>query len=161
MIRIGVVIVAGAIIVSMVIALYVFSQYQPNITTVKAGESVIVGPVKYILAFDGTHNGNEKTRPENTFLKIRIIATNIADENTRISGGQFYLIDETGLTHQPIYGGFSEEDLIDDWIEPGKTVSWTTQFDIAYKDEIQYKVGIRPSKQQSSTDIGIVCLTNC
>ena len=37
----------------------------------------------------------------------------------------------------------------------------TTQFDIEYDEDAQYRIGILASKIQSSPDIGIVCVTNC
>jgi hypothetical protein len=159
--RIGLVIVIAAIVISMVAAIYMYAQYQPTLIYVNEGESVTIGPVQYAVTFEGTHEGNKETKPENTFLKIRIVATNISEEETRMSGIQFRLVDETRPNIAAVYGGFSEEDLIDDKLEPGKTVSWTTQFDVPYDEEEQYKVVIRATKEQSSSDTAIVCLTNC
>lgn len=161
MARIGLVIVIGAIIASMVLAVYMYNQNQPNLIYVKAGEPAVVGPIQYVITFEGTHEGNKETKPENTFLKIRIEATNLSEEITRMSGIQFRLIDESRPNIEAVYGGFSEEDLIDDYLEPGKPVSWTTQFDVTYEDDEQYKVVIRPTKEQSSVDTAIVCLKNC
>jgi len=159
--RIGLVIVIAAIVISMVAAIYMYAQYQPILIYVNEGESVTIGPVQYAVTFEGTHEGNKETKPENTFLKIRIVATNISEEETRMSGIQFRLVDETRPNIAAVYGGFSEEDLIDDKLKPGKTVSWTTQFDVPYDEEEQYKVVIRATKEQSSSDTAIVCLTNC
>jgi Domain of unknown function (DUF4352) len=161
MARIGIVIVIVAIVISMAVAMYMYTQYQTNFITVKTGEPVVVGPVEYTVTFDGTHKGNKETMPANTFVKIRIIAKNISDEKTRISGGQFYLIDEKQQKHQPVYGGFSTEDLLDDWLEPNKPAMWTTQFDVPYDETKQYNIVIRPSKQQSSVDTALICITNC
>lgn len=161
MARMGVVIVVGALIASMGIGLYTFIQYQPNFIEAKAGEPVTVGPVEYIITFEGTHNGNEDTKPENTFVMIGISANNISTENTRITGGQFYLIDEKEQKHQPIYGEFSETDLLNDVLEPNKPVLWTTQFDVVFDEEAKYKIAIRPTKEQSSVDTAIICLMNC
>ena len=161
MARIGLVIVIAAIIATMVGAIYTYAQYQPNVIYVNPGESVTVGPVEYIITFEGTHEGNKETKPENMFLKIRIVATNLSEEETRMSGIQFRLLDESRPNIEAVYGGFSEEDLIVDYLEPGKTVSWTTQFDVAYSEEEQYKVVIRATKDQSSSDTAIVCLTKC
>jgi hypothetical protein len=161
MARIGVIVVIGAIIISMAIAMYMYTQYQTNFIIVKAGESVVVGPVEYTITFDGTHKGNEKTIPVDTFVKIRIGAKNITDEKTRISRDQFYLIDEKQQKYQPTYGKFSTEDLSDAWLEPNKPATLTTQFDIPYDEQKQYKVVIRPSKQQSSVDVALICITKC
>ncbi len=100
MARMGVVIVIGAIIGSMVLANFMYTQYQTNFIEVNEGETVVVGPVEYIVTFEGTHEGDKETQPENTFLKIGIIAKNVSDENTAMSGGQFFLIDEKDQKQQ-------------------------------------------------------------
>ena len=74
MARMGLVIVIGAIIGSMVLANYMYMQYQTNFIEVSEGETVLVGPVEYIVTFEGTHDGDKETEPENTFVKIGIIA---------------------------------------------------------------------------------------
>ena len=155
------VIVIGAIIVSMAAAMYMYTEYQTNYIIVKEGETVTVGPVEYAISFDGIHKGNKEIVPENTFVKIRIIAKNISDEKTRISGGQFYLIDEKEKRHQPTYGGFSADDLLDEWLEPNKPIMVTTQFDVPYDELKKYNIMIRPTKQQSTIDTGLVCIINC
>ena len=45
MARMGLVIVIGAIIGSMVLANYMYTQYQTNFIETNAGETVTVGPV--------------------------------------------------------------------------------------------------------------------
>ena len=62
---------------------------------------------------------------------------------------------------KPTFGDFSDEDLLRIWIEPNEPITRTTQFDIQYDEDAQYRIGILPSKIQSSPDIGIVCVTNC
>ena len=145
----------------MAFALYMYSEYQTNFLTVNAGEPVIVGPVEYLITFEGTNSGKKDTQPENTFVKIRIDAQNISQEITTISGGQFHLVDEKGKKHEAIYGGFSEEDLFIHNLEPGIATSWTTQFDVEYDDKKQYDIIIRPSKEQSTVDTAMICITNC
>lgn len=158
---IGLVIVIGAIIASMAIAMFMYTQYQTNLIIANAGEPVIVGPVEYTITFEGTNSGDKQTQPENTFVKIRIDAENISQESTRISGGQFYLVEENEKKHEAVYGGFSEKDLLNHKFDPGKPTSWTTQFDIPYDEEKQYKIIIRPLKEQSTSDTALVCITNC
>jgi hypothetical protein len=153
--------VIGAIVISMGAAMYMYTQYQTNFIVVKAGEPIVIGPVEYTIIFDGTHKGNKEAVPSDTFVKIRIIAKNISDEKTRISRSQFFLIDEKQQKHQPVYGKFSTEDLFDAGLEPNKSVILTTQFDIPYDEQKQYNIIIRPSKQQSSVDAALVCITNC
>lgn len=145
----------------MIAAMYMYYQYQPNFIQVQSGESVKVGPMQYSVTFDGTHMGNEETQPENTFVKIRIQAKNISEEKQRMSGGQFYLIDPNDQKHEAVYGDFSSEDLIDDILEPGESATWTTQFDVPYDESQQYDIVIRPTKQQSTVDTAMICITNC
>ncbi len=51
MARMGLVIVIGAIIGSMVLANYTYTQYQTNFIETNAGEMVMVGHVEYIITF--------------------------------------------------------------------------------------------------------------
>ena len=157
----GLVIVIGAIIGSMVLANYMYMQYQTNFIEVSEGETVIVGPVEYIITFEGTHDGDKETEPENTFVKIGIIAKNISDENTVVSGGQFFLIDEKDQKHKAVFGEFSSKDLWLVGLEPNKPIEVTTQFDIPFDEDENYKIVIRPQKDQATVDTASICLTNC
>ena len=91
---IAVVILFGAIIASMAVAIYMYSEYQVNFIETTAGKPVIVGPVEYTVTFEGTHEGDKETQPENTFVMIGITAKNIGDEKTVLSGGQFHFVDK-------------------------------------------------------------------
>lgn len=161
MARIAIVIVGVAIVVSIGIALSFYVEFQPNIITVKGGEPIKVGPIKYTVEYIGQHDGNEKTKPKNTFFQINIIAENEGMEPSKITGGQFYILDENDKKVQPVYGSFSESDLLTSILEPNVPVSFTTQFDVPFNENTQYRIGILPTKEQSSRDIGIVCVTNC
>ena len=161
MAKAGIAIITGSIIISILVAIYFYNEYQPNFVYSDAGEPIQVGPVQYVIEYDGVHEGNDDTIPENTFVKIRIKATNLGSEETRMSGGQFYILDESNEKTQPVFGEFSKEDLLYDYLQPNKEVTWTTQFDIPFDQSKQYKIGILPTKSQSSADIGIVCILNC
>ena len=161
MVKIGIIAGIAGIVISIAIAMYYYDQYQPNFIYTEAGEPIQVGPVRYIVEYDGIHEGDEDTIPENIFVKIRIKATNLSDEETRMSGGQFYILDENDEKTQPVFGEFSEEDLLDYYLQPNKESTWTTQFDIPFDESKQYKIGILPTKIQASRDIGIICLLNC
>ena len=161
MVNLAPVIIIVAVIASISLAGYFVILVQPNFIYVNAGETVQVGPVSYTIDYIGNHNGDEKTVPENTFFQISIIAENLGEESTMISGGQFYILDENDVKIQPTYGGFSDQDLLRVWIEPRDPTTWTTQFDIKYDEDAQYRIGILASKIQSSPDIGMVCVTNC
>lgn len=161
MARIAIFVVISALAVSILIANFYYIQYQPNLVEANYGEPILVGPVKYTVEHIGEHKGDENTTPKGTFFKIRIIAENLGVETLPMSGGQFHLIDQNNIRHQPVFGEFSEEDLFIEKLEPGKPLMRTTQFDIEYDEDIQYKLGITPRKEHATRDIGMVCLTNC
>ena len=158
---IGVVIVIGAIIASMAIAMFMYTQYTTNFIESTAGETITVGPVEYVITFEGTHEGSKEVSPENTFVMIGITAKNIGDEKTLFSGGQLYIVDEKEQKHEAVYGEFSSKDLLLEWLEPNKAVEKTTQFDIPFDEDKQYKIIIRPQKDQSTVDTALICITNC
>ena len=89
--------------------MYTYYLYQTNYITANAGETVIVGPVQYTISFEGTHEGDKETVPENTFVMIGISAENISEDKTIISGGQFYIVDEKNQKHEATYGEFSSK----------------------------------------------------
>jgi hypothetical protein len=78
-----------------------------------------------------------------------------------MGGGQFYLLDESDKKFQPVYGNFTDMDLFADKLQPNMPVTWMTQFDIPYDEEMTYRIGILPTKVQASRDIGIICVQNC
>ncbi|QLH06682.1 DUF4352 domain-containing protein [Nitrosopumilus ureiphilus] len=157
----GVIIVVGAIIASIIFANYMYTQYTTNYIEAVGGKATIVGPVEYIITFEGTHEGSKEVVPENTFVKIGITAKNITDKKTIISGGQFYIVDDKEQKHEAVYGEFSSKDLFLETLEPNKPIERTTQFDIPFDEEKQYKIIIRPQKDQSTVDTAVVCITNC
>ncbi|MCY4491350.1 MAG: DUF4352 domain-containing protein [Thaumarchaeota archaeon] len=161
MIRIGTVILVVGVIATMAGALYAYTLYQTNFIVVNAGDPVQVGPVQYVVLFDGTHMGDEDTKPEHTFVKIKIEAENTSDQDTIMSGGQFFLQDEKEKNHIAIYGEFSSTDLRRVTLEPGKAQSVTTQFDVPFDEDSQYNVVIRPTKEQTTVDTAKICITNC
>ena len=161
MARMGLVIVIGAIIGSMVLANYVYTQYQTNFIEINAGELVVVGPVEYTVTFEGTHEGSKEVKPENTFVKIGITAKNTGSEKTLLSGGQFYIVDQKNQNHKAVFGEFTSKDLWLEWLEPNKPIEVTTQFDVPFDENVNYKIIIRPTKEQATVDTASICLTNC
>jgi hypothetical protein len=155
------IIVIAVIIGSIAIGNYYYYENQPELKISKTGQPVMVGSVLYDIEYIGNHNGNEDKRPENTYFEIRISAEQKGTEPTRISGGQFYLLDENDVKVQPDYGEFTEEDLLQAKLEPNKPISRTTQFDIVFDDNAKYRIGILATKDQQSRDIGIICVKNC
>ena len=161
MTRMGVIVVLGAIIASMIVANFMYTQYTTNFIESTAGEKIKVGPVEYTITFEGTHKGSKEVAPENTFVMIGITATNTGDEKTLFSGGQLYIVDEDEQKHKATYGEFSSKDLLVEWLEPNQAIEKTTQFDIPFDEEEQYKIIIRPQKEQSTVDTALICITNC
>jgi len=161
MVRFGMVIVIAIVFTTMSAGMYTYYLYQTNYITANAGESVVVGPVQYTITFEGTHDGDKQTVPENTFVMIGISAENISNEKTVISGGQFYIVDERDQKHKAVYGPFSSKELGLEGLDPGKPIERTTQFDIPFDEDSQYKIIIRPQKEQSTLDTAVICITNC
>ncbi len=161
MAKIGTVIVMGAILSTMAFGIYMYTQYQTNYITSVVGETVTVGPVEYVITFEGTHKGSDTVVPKDTFVKIGITAKNTSNEKTPLTGGQFYIVDGKEQKHKAVYGEFSSKDLLVEWLEPSRPVEITTQFDISFDEKEQYKIIIRPQKEQSTVDTAVVCITNC
>ena len=161
MVKMGAIIILGFIIVTMAAGMYMYTEYQTNYITSVAGETITIGPVEYVITFEGTHEGSKEVLPENTFVMIGITAKNISDEKTMLTGGQFYIIDEKEQKHEAIYGEFSSKDLFIEWLEPNNPIEITTQFDIPFDEEKKYKIIVRPQKEQSTVDTAVVCITNC
>ena len=161
MVRMGVVIVIGAIIGSIILANFMYLQYQTNFIETTAGKVVMVGPVEYVITFEGTHEGSKEVMPENTFVKIGITAKNTSDKKTLLSGGQFYIVDQKNQNHKAVFGEFTSKDLWLEWLEPNKPIEVTTQFDIPFDEDVNYKIIIRPTKEQATVDTASICLTNC
>ena len=160
MARIGILLVVGIIIPIIAVSMYLIIENDVNIIRVTSSDTVTIGPVEYTVAFDETHKGDKDTKPENTFLQVKITAKNISDKETVISGGQFYIIKDS-KRYNAVYGEFSPKDLGREVLEPGKALEKTTQFDIAYDEQETYEVIIKPLKEHPTKDTAIVCITNC
>ncbi len=154
-------IIIAAIAASMLFATYMYNEYQPNFILVEAGQSVQVGPVIYIVEHLGMHEGDDDIKPNEIFFKIKIIAENVGSTTTLLSGGQFYLLDENDKKYRAVYGEFDSEDQYNDDLKPNESITRTTQFDIPFDEDMKYRIGILPTKEQSSKDIGIICVMNC
>ena len=160
MVQVGIFLVLVVVISIMSVSMYMYFDVSSNIVEVNSPDKVTVGPVKYTLSFEETHQGNEETIPENTFVQIQIAGENISDEKALISKEQFYIIKDN-KKYNAVYGEFSSKDLESEWVEPGKSIEKTTQFDIPFDDETQYSVVIRPNGMQLGTNTAIVCILQC
>ena len=161
MARIGFVVVIGGILFAMGFLIYMYAENQTNFIQTVAGDTVTVGPVEYVITFEGTHQGSKEVKPEHTFVKIGILAKYLGNDKTMLSGGQFLLVEQNNKKHEPVYGEFSSKDLLVEQLEPKKTVEKTTQFDIPFDEEKQYKVFLRAHQSQSSSEIAQICILNC
>lgn len=156
-----VIIVVGVIIASMIIAMYMYTEYRTEYLNITAGQPVMIGPVEYTVEFANTHKGDKEEQPKHIFVMIKLTAENKGDERTLLSGGQFYIEEENGKRHQAVYGDFSQKDLLVEWLEPDDVIERTTQFDVSFNEDSTYNILIRPQKEQSTNDVAIICITNC
>ena len=74
---------------------------------------------------------------------------------------QLALIDEKDQKHKAVFGEFTAKDLLIVGLDPGNPIEVTTQFDIPFDEDENYKIVIRPQKDQSTVDTASICLTNC
>ena len=105
-------IIIAVIAASMLLATYMYNEYQPNFILVEAGQPVQVGPVIYTIEHLGMHEGDDDIKPNEIFFKIQIIAENVGSTTTLLSGGQFYLLDENDYKYRAVYGEFDDEDIV-------------------------------------------------
>jgi len=154
-------IIVAVIAASMLLATYMYNEYQPNFILVEAGQPVQVGPVIYTVEHLGMHEGDDDIKPNEIFFKIKIIAENVGSTTTSLGGKQIFLLDENDNKYRPVYGEFDKEDLYNDNLKPNESITRTTQFDIPFDDDMKYRIAIWPTKEQSSMDIGIICVMNC
>jgi hypothetical protein len=185
MIRIGGILAVVIIISSIGIAFYFYSQetYREVVTS-DLGESTVIGDVKFDIQFVATYEFLEKTKaftdfektqieqgltegtsetPEGKYFQIQITAENKGSETTTLTGGQFHLYDDKNTRYGAMFVGYGEDELSVIELEPNKAVTVTTQFDIPFDDEMEYKVGIVPNRfgLQTSQEIAFICIKNC
>lgn len=158
--RIGIIIFSVVVVLSIGVAMYMYTQYSPKIITVNEGEAVIVGPIKYTVFYEGIFD-KTGTQIENTLMRISITVENVGEIPTKINGGQFYILDKNDTKYQAVFVNFEDSDLLNVNVKPGQTIQKTTQFDVPFVNDATYRVGILPTKTQASTDIGMVCIVNC
>jgi len=185
MIRIGGILAVVIIISSIGIAFYFYSQetYREVVTS-DLGEATVIGDVKFDIQFVATYEFLEKTKgftdfeqtqieqgltegtsetPEGKYFQIQITAENKGSETTTLTGGQFHLYDDKNTRYGAAFVGYGEDELSVIELEPNKAVTVTTQFDIPFDDEMEYKVGIVPNRfgLQTSQEIAFICIKNC
>jgi hypothetical protein len=87
----------------------------------------------------------------------------VGAETVRITGGQFHLLDSYNTKYDAVFIGYGDEELSLIDLEPNNSVTVTTQFDIPYDDQMEYRVGIIPDRYglQESQERGFICVKNC
>lgn len=158
--QIGIFLVLGVVISIMAVSMYMYAETSSSIVEINSPDKVAVGPVEYTVSFEEIHQGDEETKPENMFVQILITAENTGDEKAMITKEQFYIIKDN-KRYNAVYGEFSSKDLQTEWLEPGKSIEKTTQFDIPFDDEMQYKVVLRPNSEQLGANTAIICIAQC
>lgn len=153
MARLGIIVIMGAVLISMGAAMVFFLEYQPNLLEGNLGEPVTVGPVTYTLTYEGIEKGSKEIESNRTFMKIGITATYENGEAATAEKKQFMLLDADGVQTEPTHGIFAEE-------SPQVVAYFPLEGD-EINEQFQYKIMIRPTKGQGSTDLGFVCVTNC
>mgnify|MGYP006092269829 FL=1 len=185
MMRIGGILAISIIIASMCGALYVYTENSyTNVLISDLGEQVIIGNVVFDVQHVANYDILEKTKeyeefektqvraglieasretPEGVYFQIQITAENKGDEDITLTGGQFHLYDEENTRYDPTFIGYGENELSTIELEPNKPITITTQFDISFDEEIQYKVGIVPNRYglEGSWEIAFICVMNC
>lgn len=154
MIRLGIILVVGAIVASMGVAMAFFMEYQPNILEAGPGEPLAVGPAEYTLTYEGVEEGNEEIRSDRTFMKVRIHSEDRGGGGAAAEKRQFTLLDRGGIQTPPSHGTFVEG-------SPGTIIAYFPLEGDELDEGFQYKVMVRPTKEQRSTDLGFVCVANC
>ena len=185
MVRIGGIIVIGAIFTAIAISFYFYSdEVLTDVKVSSFGEPVQVGTVMFDVQYVANFDYLEKTKefklaekaevdrglieasnekPVHTYFQIQVTAENKGNKNVRFTGGQLHLYDESNKRYSPIFVGYggNELSLID--LQPQKAVTLTTQFDIEYDEEMQYRVGIVPNRHgmEGTQEIAFICIKNC
>ena len=185
MVRIGGVIVIGAIFTFIGLSFYFYSnEVLTDVKVSSFGEPVQVGDIMFDIQYVANFDYLEKTKefkiaekaeidrglieasnekPGYTYFQIQVTAENKGSEIVRLTGGQLHLYDDSNTRYSPTFVGYgdSELSLID--LEPQKAVTLTTQFDIEYDEEMQYRVGIVPNRHgmDGTQEIAFICIRNC
>ena len=153
MVRLGMVVVIGGVVISMGVAMVFFLEYQPNVLEAQLGQQITIGPVTYTLSYEGLEKGSKEIESDRMFMKIGILAEDSNGEMITAEKKQFILLDKNRAHTEPTHGIFVEG-------SPQILAYFPLEED-KLDDEFQYKIMVRPTKEQRSTDLGFVCVTNC
>ena len=185
MVRVGGIIVIVAIFTLIGISFYFYSgEVLTDVKVSSFGEPVQVGDVmfdvQYVTNFDFLQKTKEfklaekaeidrglieasNEKPTYTYFQIQVTAENKGNDIVRFTGGQLHLYDGSNKRFSPIFVGYGDNELSLIDLEPQKAVTMTTQFDIEYDEEMQYRVGIVPNRHgmDGTQEIAFICIKNC
>jgi hypothetical protein len=185
LVRVGGIIVIVGILVVFAVSFYFYSfEVLTDVKVSSFGEPVKVGEIMFDIQYVANFDYLEKTKefklaekaeidrglieasnekPTHTYFQIQITAENKGDEIIRLTGGQLHLYDDSNKRFTPTFVGYGETELSLVDLEPKKAVTLTTQFDIVYDDEMQYRVGIVPNRHgmDGTQEIAFICIKNC
>ncbi len=152
MVRVGGIIVIGAIFAVLSVSFYFYSgEVLTEVKVSSFGEPVQVGDVMFDVQYVANFDYLEKTKefklaekgeidrglieasnekPTHTYFQIQVTAENKGSEIVRLTGGQFHLYDDSNKRFSPTFVGYGETELSLVDLEPQKAVTLTTQFDI-------------------------------
>ena len=185
MVRIGGIIVIAIIFTLIGVSFYFYSfEVLTDVKVSSFGEPVQVGDIMFEIQYVANFEFLGKTKefkiaeqseidrglieasnekPTHTYFQIQVTAENKGDEIVRLTGGQLHLYDDSNTRFSPVFIGYGETELSLVDLEPQKAVTLTTQFDIEYDEEMQYRVGIVPNRHgmDGTQEIAFICIKNC
>ena len=182
MIRFGALLLLGLVIGSVSVSMFIFIDNTTIDVTSESGEHVQVGDIKFDVQFVSYYEILEKKSeyiefekdlvtkgisssetPDGIYFQIQITVHNMGTEAVRITGGQFHLFDTNNTKYDAVFIGYGEGELSLIDLEPNSSITVTTQFDIPYDDQMEYRVGIIPDRYglQDYQERGFVCVKNC
>ena len=185
MVRVGGIIILGSIFAVLAVSFYFYSgEVLTDVKVSSFGEPVQVGDVMFDIQYVTNFDYLEKTKefklaekaeidrglieasnekPEYTYFQIQVTAENKGDEIVRFTGGQLHLYDDSNKRFSPTFVGYGDNELSLIDLKPQKAITLTTQFDIEYDEEMQYRVGIVPNRHgmEGTQEIAFVCIKNC
>jgi hypothetical protein len=185
LVRVGGIIVVAGVFAMMSVAFYFYSfEVLTDVKVSSFGEPVQVGEimfdVQYVANFEFLGKTKEfklaekgeidrglieasNEKPTHTYFQIQVTAENKGNEIVRLTGGQLHLYNDSNTRFSPTFVGYGETELSLVDLEPQKAVTLTTQFDIEYDEDMQYRVGIVPNRHgmDGTQEIAFICIKNC
>ena len=185
MVRTGGFIVVGGIFAVLAVSFYFYSfEVLTDVKVSSLGEPIQVGDVMFDIQYVANFDYLEKTKefklaekgeidrglieasnekPEHIYFQIQVTAENKGNDIVRFTGGQLHLYDDSNKRLSPTFVGYGDSELSLVDLEPQKAVTLTTQFDIEFDEEMQYRVGIVPNRHgmDGTQEIAFICIRNC